>query len=347
MFENSIDAKHQALHVPVLGRKAQAHELIELDELMCAQAQDEWVEDHQEIVLGRDTLDQSYFRANQDRFHALLRVARRNRVVPFVGAGVSASCGLPTWSAFLTSVARENGGKEAVAAVTKLIREGAFDEAASRVLELMGEVAFHETFERTFGRHASITSDGKLPRTLMAIFPGPVVTTNYDQLLEKFAMPEFDQKFLGRVPGEFARACREGERFLLKLHGDIFQNDTRVLTREEYRVAYGGAIALSSTTALIRTLRALFTRETVLFVGCSLGADVTMKLLLQLAAEDRDLKSIRHYAIVELPNNKKQRLERKKFLEERGVFPVWYPCGRHELVGQIIEELAFAVERSK
>ncbi len=103
------------------------------------------------------------------------------------------------------------------------------------------------------------------------------------------------------------------------------------------RIAYGSAVPaeVDLQLPLPRLLRLLLQNRALLFVGCSLNQDRTVKILHQVTVEYPELA---HYAIVELPAGEPEILQRDRFLSDHGIRPLWYPTGKHECVGVILEK---------
>jgi SIR2-like protein len=107
-----------------------------------------------------------------------------------------------------------------------------------------------------------------LAHALLAALPvRETVTTNYDRLFEAAAAGT------GRpvcvLPGERPRGQ---QRWLLKLHGDVADSDSVVLTREEFLEYDIGRSALSGV------VQALLLTRHVLFVGLSLLDDNLVRI---------------------------------------------------------------------
>jgi len=232
LFNEAIDEEYPPVDLPVLGGRKTASELLAtLDPILYSARRDEWLTSQLDAALGGDVLPPPHVGKNRERFDHLARLVARQRVVPFVGAGVSAASGFPTWSGYLFKLASEFAFPKKT--LTELLARDSFEEAATRLLKQIGEKSFGESFDRSFDKKNG-GGAGELVNLVATIFAGPVITTNYDQLLERSAVPSFVQTFWGRHPGDFQRACREGHRVLLKIHGDLYQPASRVLTKDEY-----------------------------------------------------------------------------------------------------------------
>lgn len=261
-------------------------------------------------------------------------------VVPFVGAGLSIPCGMPGWSKFLLEMAHRIGQ---VPDVERHLRELRFEEAAQRIAEGLGPRALADRLMEFFG-------DGRLPETgprgpvlrVPALTRGPVLTTNFDRVLEAvFARcgRAFQERVWGANPDMLAGALHADRPYLIKLHGDVLDREDRVLTLTDYEKHYGSTEVdrVDLTRPLPRLLEQVFTSRTLLFLGCSLEADRTLQLIRRVARHHAAPPP--HYAIVELPGDPAAIPERSRFLSELNIRPLWFPHGQYEAVDTLLEAL--------
>ena len=132
---------------------------------------------------------------------------------------------------------------------------------------------------------------------------GPVVTTNFDRVLEdvfKRAKLPFEESVWGREAGVAVNGFFGNRRYLLKLHGDVISTMDRILTRTEYERSYGvpGQRYIDAVPPLHVLIRLIMTNRPLLFLGCSLNADRITGFLNDAYQQYRQLL---HYAIVEQP----------------------------------------------
>lgn len=181
--------------------------------------------------------------------------ARRGRLVPFVGSGVSVSAGLPTWDDLIRDLSRDRLAPESAEEFRRL---SVLDQA--EVLEdLHGSRA---AFTSAIADRTRATRYGLAPALLAGLPTTEAVTLNYDELYEMAAADA--RRPVAVLPGEAADA---GGRWLLKLHGSVSEPQSIVLTRRDYLGYRKGREALS---ALAKAL--LLTRH-LLFVGFGLADD--------------------------------------------------------------------------
>ena len=203
-------------------------------------------------------------RALRDLAEELGERARRGQLAVFIGAGVSAAAGLPTWERLVDELAERSGFDEG-------FREGLYrlppqDSAALLARELGRDEVEHFVEER-FG-----PGPYALAHALIADLPvQEYVTTNYDPLVE-IAAADIGRDLKVLPFDEPA----PGAPWLLKLHGDAAHPDSIVLTREEY-LEFGDTRA-----ALAGVLHSLLLTRHVLFVGTSMLDDDLIRIAHQV-----------------------------------------------------------------
>ncbi|MGY1841263.1 MULTISPECIES: SIR2 family protein [unclassified Modestobacter] len=190
--------------------------------------------------------------------------ARDGALAVFLGAGVSAAAGLPTWEVLLDELAEQAG-------LAGALRSGLSglppQDAAALLARSLGRDVLTGYVQQRFG-----PGPYALAHALIAGLPvGEYVTTNYDPLVELAAAD------VGRplrvLPFDEATA---GDPWLLKLHGDAAHPDSIVLTREQY-LEFG-----DHRTALAGVLQSLLLTRHVLFVGTSMLDDDLIRIAHQV-----------------------------------------------------------------
>jgi hypothetical protein len=259
---------------------------------------------------------------NRERFQNLEDSCKRGIVIPVIGAGMSFPAGYRTWTEYLRWIHTDSHVPQGE--LDHLITNGEYELAAERLLADLGERLFNERLHSTYKTGDNSSARGPV-NYLPLLFNKAVITTNFDGLLELIYTTQrhpFKRVLLGRQGESFSRFIAEGEFCLYKIHGDYAFGETRVLTGTEYDNAY------HDDSSLTTSLRQVFTSSTLLFLGCSLNNDRTMRFMQMLAHEIKQIPN--HYALLETPSNDGERKSRQKFLAERNVFPIWYPRGEHD-----------------
>jgi tetratricopeptide (TPR) repeat protein len=263
-----------------------------------------------------------------------LTAAQPIPLVPFVGAGLSMPMGFPSWVGFLKDLAAECGKSDDVLAE---LAEGEYEEAAETVEQGLGPAIFNKRVAHTFGKRRS--QECELQGAVLALpklAAGPVVTTNFDRILERvfaeFGSP-FEHVVWGSQVDSMRQAISENKPFLLKIHGDAEERSGRVLTKSEYDKHY----APGDPDGLPAQLGRVFQGRTLLFVGCSLGNDRTMDVLFDVL---RQASGLEHFAIIGKPASDDEFFANQRRLGERGILPIWYPKGRHDLIEPLLRWIA-------
>jgi hypothetical protein len=255
-------------------------------------------------------------------------------LLPFVGAGLSMPMGFPSWTNFLDSLSSECGKQGEVAA---LLQGRRFEDAAEAVEEGLGSTIFCKRIAHTFGGRPSRECELRgAVLALPSLGLGAVATTNFDQVLERVfaeAGSPFEHVVWPSQVDSLRRAAADNKRCLIKIHGDAEERAGRVLTKSEYDAHYGS----QKPDGLEAQLGRLFQGRTLLFLGCSLGNDRTMDVLFRVLGQ---VSGIEHFALLERPASDDQFYEKQRHLGKRGILPIWYPTGRHELLEPMLRALA-------
>ncbi|MCK4828541.1 SIR2 family protein, partial [bacterium] len=259
-------------------------------------------------------------------------------VIPFVGAGLSIPFGFPGWTDFLLTQGRLAGIEKKI---KEHIEKGEYEEAAESLLNTLKNRAFQDYLEDAFGDHKL---EGKKLKGAISLLPqlasGPVITTNFDHVLEKIF--EFERVVWGPKVDITTKALQQKGRYLFKIHGDVIDRTDRVLTLTEYQKHYGNIdpSKIDHNLPLPNLLELIF-KDPVLFVGCSLNKDRTLDILKKVALKHG---GIALYAIVEKPDNEREFHQKVSHLSEHNIRPIWYPKGRHDLIEPFF---AYLIEETK
>ncbi len=206
----------------------------------------------------------------------LVRYIKEGRCVVFVGAGLSAGAGLPTWSGLLNRIIETSsfpGGDEEAEELKGLVTKGKLLEVADHLKERLGSSFHSQLTEQVRG------DTGVLPETFKLLMRIPFaawVTTNYDKLLER-AYSEVQGGFprvLTHMDTEpLGRLLFDSGKFVLKAHGDIDRHGTVVLTSRDY------AEIIHANPSFNAVFSSLLLTRALLFVGYSLS-DPDFRLLM-------------------------------------------------------------------
>ena len=189
----------------------------------------------------------------------------------FIGSGVSAWSGLPSWGKLISDLANyldhHSVGSELIRAEVK---HGDLLQAASYGFD---KLTRHQQGE--FMREAcryGVARPSQLHKVLATVGPRCFVTTNYDNLIEEslrtwrpdifFRPPITNRDLIGLPEIVQARAID----FIFKPHGDAADTESIVLTREQYRMLLPGG----ERQAVLESLKLLLVSRPVIYVGFGL-----------------------------------------------------------------------------
>lgn len=284
-------------------------------------------------ALGVGVLSADLSGDNVKHFHRLLSLVRKHQVVPFIGAGMSASCGLPTWGGYIENQLRRMGMETDEAA--KAVSAGNFEDLVDKIVE-DGVGVFERRFIDAF---ATAKYESSSLKVLPKLFLDVVATTNYDTVLEsifKDAGFEFSDRISGIGDSSLLiSALSNKTSALFKIHGNISEPTTRILSKTEYDNAYGNG-DIDFSLPLPGKLRYLFQNRSLLFLGCSLGEDRTLSLFNSVVQELGPGMVPEHFALLELPSTISEIAKREKFLGEMKITPIWFPNGEFSYIDNIL-----------
>jgi SIR2-like domain/NB-ARC domain len=275
------------------------------------------------------------------------------RVVPFVGAGLSAygppEDRLPLWPQLLNTLVNEarqlglipEGGAPEI---EKALDERRYIEATDRILEALGEPTFRRSVERQLD-----DSDKPVPPAvaeLVAVGWSLVVTTNLDRMiwrayLERHQRPPTSVTNLDthRLAEAIAGTLSSSETALAQIHGDIGIYPSWKLTRAHYE-------QLLQDPGYVEALKHLFLRQ-VFFVGFGLQ-DGDFDYVCQVIAEIYRAGVGEMYALVAASRREDEAI--KRLVRNSGLQPIYYeddpdpdpddPFGGHRAVYECLAHLA-------
>jgi HAD superfamily phosphoserine phosphatase-like hydrolase len=265
-----------------------------------------------------------------------LLLSNIEKVVPFVGAGLSTDFGYPGWVGLLSDLAKE---AEQPDAVHRLLQKHDFEAAAQLVSDALPN-RFNDVLRDTFNeakirrpiRKGAVRHIPKLAR-------GLVLTTNFDKVLE-FAFQDAEAPFKNVFPGSkihaASRAIQLDEPSLLKLHGDYWDPDSQILTLSQYRREYGSEdpnladLSLPVPAILAQAVSA----RPLLFLGCGLRNDRTTTVVSRVT---KKAVGVIHFAV--LPEDERTK-ERCRQLDLWNIRPLFYKRSDHQRVDEFLAALA-------
>ena len=216
-----------------------------------------------------------------DSIKEIQRMADENRLVVFVGSGVSANSGIPTWGKLIEQFAKElsynkcGQCEEYVENCANIGCHKKYNFNRDEYLRIpeyyynqQREDKYHKFIQETLACEQNANS---INDAIFRIMPHHIITTNYDRLLE--TSKEANAHLYTLVSKDDDILSNNNFRYIIKMHGDIEHPKTIVLKESDY-------INYEQTHVLISTfIKSLLIDHSFLFIGYSLN-DYNLNLII-------------------------------------------------------------------
>ena len=186
--------------------------------------------------------------------------SRQNRLVIFIGAGVSTNSGVPMWGKLIDALKKD-------------LPESLKDEKDDlKIAQLYKDSRGHKEYiekvkeSLMYGK----VSPNPIHNIILDLKPCHIITTNYDDLIEQAATQKYQQYYVVRKDEDLPYILYQNT--LIKMHGD-FDTGNIVLTESDY-------YNYPKNFPLIRAyIQSLFASKLILFIGFSFN-DMNLKIIL-------------------------------------------------------------------
>ncbi len=267
---------------------------------------------------------------------SLLREIAERRVVFFVGSGLSKAAHhpFPTWAELLLELAKGLHKRKDQTLIATLLKQGRMLDAAQVITDGVPKADLNTKMRQIF--QVRPTPHHDLYKHLLNMDPKTIVTTNYDEFLEK----NFEHFSAGQEAHSISRHnsknlltdLRSPIRSIVKIHGCITDPSDLVLDRASFFKAK------ENNPGIFQTVSALMMVNTVVFLGYSVG-DPDIQLILE-NTNMHTKSSHPHYALM-------QKFEhisiRNSLTETYNISYLEYATGGHGQVPDLIADLAKGV----
>lgn len=275
--------------------------------------------------------DDHWFQLNAEHFNQLVDLMYAGAVVPFVGAGISASGGFSTWKDHL----RHQGKTAHIPSdrIDALLASGAYETVLEEIEAARGREVFINEIRDEFSRSGTIP---EVVWRISELFADTVLTTNYDRLIEQ-AYETGEEGKIQVINGLNALERRDPKKItVIKLHGDIRNPKRCILSKNQYDDAYGNG-NLDMHKPIPKLLAEQYKNSSLLFLGCSLRNDRTVQVFETIKkgmGEEEETKQ--HFSIEQAPDSLDEIAQRNAELAKLGITPIWFEKERYELVESIL-----------
>lgn len=260
-----------------------------------------------------------------------------DQLLPFVGAGLTADV-YGTWRELLLELGKKLAEPQKQARLADMVDHGEFLDAAQYLedertsFNLMNDLIYHFLPQKLDENWKVIQNDALW--LLPDLFECPVLTTNYNQAIEKvYRRRGFDSfesldptspDLRGQTTRQRSMPC------VFKIHGSFAgyatDYDKLVFTRGQYERHYaeGGSTR--------EALRDFVNARSLLFLGCSLAGDKTLDIL-----KEATNPGAKHFAIMSCTPGEQN--ARVRELAKAKIRAIVYEDGRYESVRVLLEHL--------
>jgi hypothetical protein len=198
----------------------------------------------------------------------LAKKIKEKKVILFVGAGLSATLGLPTWSKLMDYVAEELDIDKDIFSIygdpLQLAEFYKLDKGTIGPLRSWMDVHWNVKEEQI--------EKSEIFKNLIELEIPIIYTTNFDRCLEK-AYSIYKKDYIKIAKVEDICKCENDKIQIIKFHGDFDDDDSIILTESSYfnRMDFESPLDIK--------LRADVLGKTILFIGYSLS-DINMRYLI-------------------------------------------------------------------
>ncbi len=246
--------------------------------------------------------------------------AFKDKLILFIGAGVSKNSGFQLWQDFVKTIDREINYTQADKIEDKIYSSDELVKIPQYLYD--NDVAtYNHMITSEYGKE--VECENKIINTLLQLKPKHIITTNFDKLIEySLQQTQMLDKPIGNNYSIYTKVAKDSDmigadrsRFFIKMHGDTDNLEDLVLKEEDY-------LRYSESHSFIETfIKTLFIDHTFLFVGYGVN-DYNLKLI--MAWVDNIAKKYNHDEIrpkhyfVNSSNTAINAYE-KKYLEKRNI----------------------------
>lgn len=217
-----------------------------------------------------------------------------DRVIFFVGAGLSMPL-FPSWAAFLKQLVIDTDSKgklqfDKKELLDKIENGTNFLEIADYCAEAIGKGEYREIIEKNFDKEFKFEDIPEAYQTLMSLQFKSIITTNYDRIPEIGGRGNYSC-YTNKNISESLKAIEKGKKIILKIHGDILNQESIILTETDFKSI------IHNNPAVQNGLRSIFTTSTICFLGFGLS-DPHFNLILDFLSSINNGQTIMHYAFL-------------------------------------------------
>ena len=222
----------------------------------------------------------------------LKRLIEENKVIPFVGAGVSKSVKLKNgkdafidWKELLQCFLNDISDKDNLNVIKAMLNVKKIDylDVADRIEKELSPKDFTEILKQSIHvNYNHIDEDTyELAKTIWDLNSKLIITTNYDKVLHRSCEDKNIEYWDIESLHEQGMYARDGveDSTVWNLHGHVDQANNMILTTAKYSELYSDDISNSKYKASLKLLETIISSKSLLFIGFSLDDPFIVKQL--------------------------------------------------------------------
>ncbi|WP_290703376.1 SIR2 family protein [Amphritea sp.] len=219
--------------------------------------------------------------------------ANQGKFVFFVGAGLSQPL-FPSWESLLKDFleqAKEGEFPHEEDEIIDFIQNGEnYLDIAEACVNAMGPSRYRDIMEKIFDKDFSESEVPESYKALMKLCPKTIITTNYDRLPEVAGRGKYRINTHKNAP-EASRFFADGKSSVYKMHGDITDQSSIVLTTSDYQEI------INNNSSARTLLTSMLSTKILIFVGFSLS-DPHVDVILDNIKSINNGMPLSHYVLL-------------------------------------------------
>lgn len=252
-----------------------------------------------------------------------------NKLIIFVGAGVSQNSGLPSWTDLVKSLAQDIGiekkldvdGINLSPNIIQQLNDKNSQFSADEYLKIPQYYFNKKKRKEYFNKVKNLLSKKANPNIINYLIcelkPKHIITTNYDDLLEQ-TYKKLQEPF-SKISENKDLSTSHNNNFIIKMHGEITSKNPKFVLKEADYDNYSKDFKLIETY-----VKGLIATNTILFIGFS-ADDINVRKIFQWVKDILGDK-IRPAFLINTDNYKGKRIQliKHNYLKKIGIETLYY-----------------------
>lgn len=250
---------------------------------------------------------------NKEHFRTIRRAIENNKLAVFVGSAVSYDSGLPSW-------------RELISSMKDSLESPRTDDYLKIAEHYYLEYGKNTYFNKINDFFPSESEPNDLHKLILDLKPQHIITTNWDDLLEKSIRNEGELYFT--VANDHQLAASPSSQLLIKMHGDLSHRN--IVFKESDYLSYSDKFPL-----IENFIKSIFSTHIVIFIGYSIS-DYNLNQILSWI-RNRTPDAPPSFTIL---TESKITLSESNYLREKAVYPILSDDGNTDHLKQKYRSLS-------